>query len=896
MVSLPSTPNLIQIPRSMNPLSRLCWVVVVLIGITLAAQAERPFSWESTPGKLPMTVVPTRYSVRIEPDIEKATFQGTETVTLEVRQPVRQLVLHSLGLDITESALKADTVIALRPKVDPVEQTVTFDLDREIPAGRYVLSLTFSGKLNEQPRGLYLARYQAAGVPGQALATQMEATDCRRMFPCWDEPVFRAEFALTVVVPGKLRALSNMPAASENTLPDGRREVAFQPTPPMASYLVALTVGDFEELRDEADGIQLGIYTTPGKQEQARYALDLTKQVVTYMNEYFGVRYPLPKLDQIALPSTGASGMENWGLIIYNDNALLYEPARSAQSTRERVFAVVAHEIAHQWFGDLVTMGWWDNLWLNEGFASWMGTKTTDHFNPEWKVWLRAAGSKEWAMRLDARSTTHPIQQPVHKDTEAVNGFDEITYNKGQAVLRMLESWLGADVFRDGIRRYMQTHAYGSTTTADLWQALQDVSGQPVREFAAGWTEQPGFPVVTMSALGKSADAAVQLEQERFTIHQKDPQPLRWQIPVLHGTAGAPQHSVVTLLKDRVQPAPSVEPEAAIKGNLGDVGYYRVAYDATLSRRLRKALPHLAEADRLNALNDQWAMVQAGRAPASDYLDMAYALSEDRSPTVVAQIAGVLSWIDELQRGSTNRAGYRLWAASYLRPHLARLGWDAKTGESPLDTELRAGLIQTLGSFGCEDIVQEARNRFATYLATPASLSGDLRAPVFGIVGREADVVTWSQLHERARNEDSFEQKRSLYTALAMVRDPLLASQTLALSLTDELIAHDAARLVTRVAHEGQQPELAWTFARQHLDALLAKLPSIAANEYVPRLFEAFDDASRADELEAFAKKNLPPDVAVEVAKSADNIRFQAEFRERVLPQIDAWWQARLGR
>ncbi len=877
----------------MNPLLRLCGTLLVLVTFS---RAEEPFSWESTPGRLPKNIVPLRYTLRVDPDIAKARFQGTESVTLDIRQPVRQIVLHSVGLEITEAALKSGGIIPLKPKFDTVEETVTFALDAELPAGRYELLLHFAGQLTEQPLGLYLARYQAGGVPGMALATQMESTDCRRMFPCWDEPVFRAEFALTAVVPAKLKALSNMPVSAEKPLADGRREVTFAPTPRMASYLVALAIGDFEELHDEIDGIQLGIYTTPGKREQARFALEATKKVVAYMNEYFGIKYPLPKLDQLALPSTGAGGMENWGMIIYNDNALLYDPERSAQSTRERVFAVVAHENAHQWFGDLVTMAWWDNLWLNEGFASWMGTKTTDHFNPEWKVWLRAAGSKEWAMRLDSRSTTHPIQQPVPKDTQAIDGFDEITYSKGQAVLRMLESWLGPDVFRDGIRKYLQAHAHSSATTADLWQALAEVSGQPVRQFAAGWTEQPGFPVVTLSALGPNVNAAIQLEQERFTIHQKNPAPLQWQIPVVHGPAGAPQHNIVTLLKDRVQPAASVEPEAAIKANLGDVGYYRVAYDAILARRLRKAIPHIAEADRLNALNDAWAMVEAGRAPAGDYLDLAAALSEDRSPTVLAQIAGVIGGIDDLYRNSASRTGYRTWATAFLRPHLDRLGWDAKAGESPLDAELRSGLIRTLGAFGCDDIVQEARARFATYLATPASLSGDLRGAVFTIVGREADALTWTQLHDRARAEDSFEQKRSLYSALGTVRDPALAAQTLALSLTDELIAHDASRLVSRVAHDGEHPELAWSFARQHLDALLAKLPSLAANRYVPDLFEAFDDDARAHELEDFAQKILPPAVGTSVAKAADNIRFRAEFKARVLPQIDAWWQARVGR
>ncbi len=877
----------------MPSLLRLC--LFLILG-SVALRAEEPFSWEKTPGRLPKHIVPVRYEVRIQPDIEQATFVGSQTVSFEVRQPAQDIVLHSVGLEISDARLLGARPLALTPQVNTDEQTLTFALPEKLAPGRYELALSFTGKLTEQPRGLYISRYQAGGVSGKALVTQMEAIDCRRMFPCWDEPAFRAEFALSAVVPQKLRALSNMPVTSEKKRDGGLREVTFAPSPKMASYLVALAIGDFEELKDEHDGTQLSVFTTPGKREQARYALESTKKILTYFHDYFGVKYPLPKLDQLAIPSTGAGAMENWGLIIYNDNTLLYDPAASAQSTRERVFAIVAHEIAHQWFGNLVTMAWWDNLWLNEGFASWMGTKVTDRLNPEWKVWLRAAGSKEHAMRLDARATTHPIQMPVPNDSQAVNWFDEITYSKGQSVIRMIESWLGEEPFRDGIRAYLQQHAYSNTTTADLWQSLAKVSGKPVRDFAAGWTEQPGFPVITLSALPKGGNSVVQLEQERFTIHQKNPPSLQWQIPVIYGPAGAPHRSLLLLLQDRVQAGAPLEPDTAIKGNLGDVGYYRVAYDPTLAKRLRKAAPHLAEADRLNALNDTWAMVEAGRAPASEYLDLALALSDDRSPTVLGQIIGGLDGIDELHRGSATRAGYRAWASGFLRPQFERLGWDAKAGESPLDAQLRASLIGVLGAFGHEDIVTEARHRFATYLATPASLSGDLRGAVFKIVGRTADAATWDTLHERARAADSFEQKRALYTALASARDPQLAEKTLALSLTDELIAPDAANLVHRVAHEGDQPELAWAFTQKNLDALLGKVSAMGANRYVPGLFEAFDDAARADELEAYAKKNLPPSVSIAVAKSADNIRFQAEFKARALPQIDAWWQARVQR
>jgi aminopeptidase N len=879
----------------MFALSRLL-CLVGLVTTSPLLLSEEPFDFAKTPGRLPKTVVPEHYEVHLDPDIDRAVFSGDETVAIEVRQAVQKIVLHANGLAISDAKLLASREITLSPQINADEQTVTFPLPEALSPGHYTLSLHFTGKLTEQPRGLYIARYQNKGVSGKSLATQMEAVDCRRMFPCWDEPSFRAEFVLGVIVPEKLHALSNMPVATEKTRDDGRREVTFVPTPKMASYLVALAVGEFEELHDEIEGTQLGVYTTPGKREQGRYALESIKKILPYYHEYFGVKYPLPKLDLLAIPSTGAGAMENWGCIIFNDNTLLYDPAASSQATKEFVFAVIAHEVAHQWFGNLVTMAWWDNLWLNEGFASWMGTKATDHFNPEWKMWLRAAGSKEYAMRLDARATTHPIQRPVVSDNRASEGFDEITYSKGQAVLRMIESWLGEDSFRDGLRIYMQDHAYSNTTTADLWIDLSKASQKPVREFAAGWTEQPGFPVVTLSLLPVGSQATVQLEQAHFTIHQKNPTPLQWQIPVVYGPAGAPHRSVLALLQQSAQPGANFEPEIAIKANMGDVGYYRVDYDPTLAHRLLKAAPMLAEADRLNALNDAWAMVQAGRSPAAQCLDLVSALGDDQSATIIQRIIDILWSIDGLERGTPNRDGFHAWARNFLRPHFDDLGWEAKPGESPLQAELRGSLISILGAFGSEEVNSSARARFDAYLHDPTSLPGDLRGSVFSVVGRDADAVTWEQLHNAARKEDSFEQKRALYSALASARNPTLAAQTLSLSLGDELIAPDASRLVQRVAHDGEHPELAWEFARAHLDALLAKVSDLGVNHYVPNLFEAFDDAARADELEDFARKNLPPVVGDAVARSAENIRFQAELKSRVLPQIDAWWQARVRR
>ena len=662
----------------------------------------------------------------------------------------------------------------------------------------------------------------------------------------------------------------------------------------MPTYLLALFAGEFEKVEDEVDGVKLAVFTTPGKKEQARYALEVTKEIVRDYTEYFGVKYPLPKLDQIALPNTGAGGMENWGAIVYREDLLLFDPATSSQAQRERVYGIIAHEVAHQWFGDLVTMAWWDNLWLNEGFASWMATKQTARRHPEWKPWLRAASGKEHAMRLDARATTHPIQMPVKTESEAGDAFDEITYQKGQAVIRMIEEWLGEEKFREGIRGYMKKHALSNTTTADLWAALGKAGGKDVRAFAQGWTEQPGFPVVMVSSFPQEEAARVTVWQKRFTVHQDEAAELTWTVPVSHAPAGNPQAAELLMIERKMPQSFAVPPDGAVKANVGGTGYYRVQYQDWLFKRLLRALPHLAEADRVNLLGDTWALAQAERVPVTDYLRLADALVDTASPTELEQILGVLGQIDTMEQGRGQRGGFRQWALAFLRPQLARLGWESAPAEAPLVTRLRPQLLALAGAFGDAETLRAARSRFVLWFNDPTALDANLRGTVLTILGREADADLWRVLHVRAAKTASAEQKRELYTALATARDPALAAQTLALALAPELPPRDAASLVGRVARGGEQPEAALDFARTNLAALHAKLTAHQANEYVPDLFTALPPSEeRAAELEQWAAKNLPPGAGPSVAKSADEIRFQAQFRKSALPEIEAWFSAK---
>jgi aminopeptidase N len=865
----------------------------VIFPVTMPA--EKPFSFKDTPGKLPKEVVPTDYSIRIIPNIDAFTFTGAETVKLKVRSPVHQLVLNAVELEITEASLDGQVLAKSALKVDKEKELITLALTSELSPGDHTLALGFSGKINQQGQGLFYMQYQeqASGAQKFMLGTQFEATDARRFFPCWDEPAFRARFQLTAVVPEKWLAVSNMPIASEKKIAGGK-EVHFAATPPMSSYLNVFVAGELDLIESRVGPTQIRVIATKGKAELGRYALEVTAQILQYYNEYFGVPYPLPKLDQIALPGGFGGAMENWGGITYFESALLFDPKNSSAETKQNIYEVLAHEMAHQWFGDLVTMAWWDNLWLNEGFASWMGSKCTAHFNPQWEVWLRrnlprdptrrVGIAKEQAMEGDARSTTHPIHQRIATEVEANSAFDDITYKKGQSFLRMLESFLGEDVFRDGIRRYIAARKYSNSTTADLWNALSAASKKPVAEIAAGWTEQPGFPVVKVK---REAGGKVRLTQERFTVNFKNAPLLEWKIALTYSVIGeAPASLLMTNKTDILENIPA---DRALKLNVRGAGNYRVEYDEPSWILLLQALPKLGAEDRVNLLSDAWALVQADRAPVSLYFELVEKLRPSTEIAEREQIVNVLDFINGLLIGDPEREKFQNYARSLLRPTFETLSWDPKQGEPPTTGNLRASLIEALGDLNDPEIVAGCRERFEKYLANPASLAPDLRPAIFTVVGRYADEKTWTKLHELGRKTTSIEEKQNYYNALAYATDPKLMKRTLSIALTDELPTSRATFIVPRVARDGGHPDIAWEFAAANMKALLAKTDAAGSNRYAPALFTFFSDDSRAGELKTYAKNNLPPESAPEVAKAIDEIQFRAEFKRRLTSQLSVW-------
>ncbi|MEY2488696.1 MAG: hypothetical protein QOC70_638 [Verrucomicrobiota bacterium] len=871
------------------------------MSLTLVAtlSAEKPFDFASTPGKLPKQAVPDEYAIRIAPDLGKFTFVGSETVKLNVRQPVRRLVLNALELKITNASVDGKAISPSAIKLDPKEETLTITLASELPAGPHSLELNFTGKINQQGQGLFYARYQEEGTGAKKimLGTQFEATDARRFFPCWDEPSFRARFQLTAVVPENFTAVSNMPVEKETKVAGGK-EVRFAATPPMASYLNVFCAGELEALTARLKNVNHGVVTTKGKVVTGRYALDSSQQILSYFNDYFGLPYPLPKLDHIAVPGGFGGAMENWGGITYYESRLLFDQEKSSAETKQGIYEVIAHETAHMWFGDLVTMAWWDNLWLNEGFASWMGTKCTAKFNPDWEVWLsknvprdptrRSGIGKESAMEGDARATTHPIQQPIANEAEASSAFDDITYRKGMSFITMLESFLGEDIFRDGIRQYMAAHKLSNATTADLWLSLSEASGKPVGEIAAAWTEQPGFPIVNVT---RDSSGKITLTQERFTVHFPNAPTLEWKIPLTYSIVGeaAP---ISLLMTSKMVDLPGVPAGRAVKLNVAGAGNYRVHYDEASWKLLVGELPQLSSADRVNLLSDAWALVQADRAPLSLYLDLVEKLPTKTELAEREQIMHVFDFINRLLAGDPKREQFQKYTRSILRPSFEQVGWEPKRGGPTKIALLRGSLINALGDLNDEEIVAGCRERFQKYLSDPRSLAPDLRPHVFAVVGRYADEATWNKLHELGMKTTSIEEKQNYYDALASALDLKLAARTLEISLGDEVPTSRAIHLVARVARQSEHPEVAWQFAKAHMKQLLAKADALAANSYAPGLFTFFSDAARISELERYAKSDLPPAAAKDVAKAIDEVGFRAEFKPRLATQIANWISA----
>jgi aminopeptidase N len=856
------------------------------------AGAAAPFSFEAAPGRLPKNVVPTDYTITIEPNTKTRVVKGTESVTLDFREATATIVFNSLNQRVTQVLL--DGRQARSVVTDNAKQLTTVTLERPATKGRHVLSFHFRGKIESGPVGLFAQPFvKPDGTQDLMLSTQFEATDARRMFPCWDEPAFRATFQLSATVPAEWDTISNMPVASRQV--KGKlATTTFARTPRMPSYLVEFTAGTLGSISATSGGVKFSIWAPRGQEKYGAEALANAQQILADYNDYFGVPYPLPKLDSIAVPGGFQGAMENWGAITYNDQTLLLTPTSTLRN-RQGVFSIQAHEMAHQWYGDLVTMGWWDDLWLNESFASWRAAKETALRHPDWSWWEVEDGSKEGAMAADARQTSHAIEQHVTNELEATSAFDPaITYSKGQAVLRMLEAHLGEDRFRDGIRIYMKARAYSNATSADLWAGLSQASGTDVAAIAAAWTEQPGFPLVkVVTACGADGSRTMTLTQQRFLLRGSDVNSLRWKVPLQLRIGHQTQTRSVLLTADG-QSVAAGRCDEALSVNAAAVGYYRVAYDAATLAINTKQFANLPSGDRIALLDDQWAQVEAGAQPLPSYLALVDAIGGELNERSWNQITEALSTIETAERGSAGHDAFTAYARTLLQPLAAKLGWTARPDETPGIQKLRRRVIADLGLWGDEAVITEARRRFAAFAVDRKTITPDDQWMILAIVARHADATTFAQLHAVARSAQGETELRRFYPALMQVGDPALAALANDIALSKEIPAQAAAmRFQLVIGLADLHPQLAWKTLAANSDMLLKPLQpfgDFALAQYVP---EVFWNSQPLDQLESWVRAHVPPALGPELARGMETARFKLSEKASLTTAADGFIAAR---
>jgi aminopeptidase N len=849
----------------------LQFAAVAAVAVGAPATSAQPADQREV---LPTTVVPTHYDLSLAPDAQALTFTGVVGISIAVQQPTGDVTLNAKDLALDSAILDGNARGTVA--VDPTRERVTLHFTTPIAAGPHRLQIQYHGKIGRSTLGFFAMDYQTSSGPRRTLATNFEPAEAHQLLPCWDEPAFKATFSVTVDVPRDRLAFSNMPVAQVTALSATLQRVRFATSPKMSTYLLFLGIGDFERIHQRVDGIDVGVVVARGDTGRAAYALQQATTLLHFYDDYFGIRYPLPKLDLIAAPGQIYGGsMENWGAIFYSQNHLLLDPVTSTEDDRELVFLVVAHEMSHQWFGDLVTMAWWDNLWLNEGFARWMQTYAADALHPEWQTGLAAQSIFERGRRSDALVSTHPVLQPVLNTAQALQAFDNITYDKGAAVITMLNAYVGAEKFRDGVRRYMRAHAYGNTVDTDLWSIMQQVAGKPILQIESDFTRQPGLPLVRVDP----ASGGMGLSEARFhadPLDNKAPTTQRWTLPLVIGAADGSSHTI--LLR---RPVTLAEP-APLLVNAGQTGYARVLYQQAAFEALLPRVPAAKPVDQMGLLNDALALGLAGYAPASNMLAVAAHLPVDADPQVWRDAVSLLQEVDLRYGDTVQRTAFRRFARALLQPVASRVGRESRPADTPTMALLRADLFETLGDFGDADTIGWAR-----HLAAAGSGSAADAETALTIAAGAADPAGFEKLLARAQAVADPLEKQRLFTALAGVRDPALAQRLMMLALEGAMPAGSNAAILLDLAQH--HPDLAWRLVVPRLADPPAGIDTPRQWTIVTFIAGRSADPARIGEVETYAAQHVPPGSRRPFEGAESTIRQNQRIAAVVLPQIDHW-------
>lgn len=844
--------------------------------------------------RLPIVAMPEHYILRFEPDLAAETFAGHARILIRVLQPTTDVVLHAAELKFHAVSVRAGGVTQ-RAEIsnDTGRETATLRVARAIAPGVAELEIAYSGVLNRQLRGFYISEANDR----KYAVTQLEATDARRMFPSFDEPQLKATFDITAVVDEHDYAISNGPIVAELPGPAaGKRTLKFARTARMSTYLVALAVGDFECVADEVRSRPIRVCATPGKRALTEFALATTRELLEYFNDYFAIDYPFAKLDQVAIPDFAAGAMENTGAVFYRESILLVDPSRASFAARKRAALVIAHEIAHHWFGNLVTMKWWDDLWLNEGFATWMEAKAVAGWKPEWDVGLDETQSIQSAMAIDALESTRSVRTRAETPVEINELFDPIAYEKAAAVLRMVESYVGEQAFRGGVNAYLETHAYGNAAAEDFWTMLTRATGAPVDRIMASFVDQPGVPLVSVSTVCRDGTTAVTLAQERYRQDARASAAVSqtWAIPVCVNVPGARDASVpasCTLLDEAVV---SFEIEGCVPwlvANRGARGYYRTSYSEPMLRAL-VSTEALTPAAAIMLLADEWALVRAGRHGIGRFLEVAGALARRRADVAaVAESAGTrLDYVHEYLAGPSSVKPFEQWVRRTLGPALERLG-PAESGETMGEARSRAALMTALGAAGAApDVLRTARASIQQYLRNPSeAIDPALLTALVDLAALNGDAKLFDAYLRRSRSAATPEERYRFLYALAEFRNRDLVGRTMQLALSDAIRTQDRGALVAAVLGNPAGREIAWEIVRARWSEIERTLRGFGGTSRIVQGLGAFCDRRTLEEIERFFGTHRVPSAERTLRQSVERIERCIALAEMQQPQLEQW-------
>lgn len=840
--------------------------------------------------RLPHETTPIHYQLTLTPDFAHNSYTGDEVIQVRVLKPTSSITLNALEIEFEQASVTSDRQTQpVEVVTDPAREMATLRAPNILQPGQAEIHIQFKGILNNKLRGFY--RAQENGL--QYAITQFEPTDARRAFPCFDEPALKATFDITLIIPKGDIGISNSEITSDTPGPGpDQHTVRFATSPKISSYLVAMIVGDFKCLQGEADGIPIRVCAPPNQVQLGHFALESAEHILPFYEHYFGVRYPFKKLDLIAAPDFEAGAMENAAAITFRETYLLLDDRYASPAARKNVATVVAHEMAHQWFGDLVTMKWWNDIWLNEGFATWLSSKPVEAWKPEWNLHADDTLSTYSALSLDSMTATRPIRAPHAETSAQINQlFDGITYQKTAAILRMLEAYVGSDLFQRGIHAYLTRFAHANASAQDFWNTITQASHKPVNQIMPTFVIQPGAPIVAVQSRCEGYSTEVTLKQRRYFRDRARFQagsPERWTIPIcLKSASGAAQ----CLLLKQAQQAfrlPGCSPW--VFANSGARGYYWLSYSPEVLKKISKnAEKSLTPEERIALIPDAGAMLSVGQIGIGDYLSTVEALSEDTHRAVMEEVTSALDGVGETLVNSSDRDQYQALVRRLLRPAAQRLGWKPAPGEN-LETQLmRADVLGTLGYTGRDpEVLHEARRLAEAYLKDRSAVDPSLSGMVLNLAALDGGQELYDQFLERSKTADSPGELYKFLYALTDFTQPALIHQTLAYSLTPAIREQDFPFFIGRLMRNPAAKDTTWDFVKSNWPKVASKL-STWGGAYIISDTQSFCDASHRDDIEQFFKAHPTPASSTAFQRTIERINHCIDLRSREEEKLSAW-------